>query len=224
MSQISNHAFWNIILSKMFSFETYPNKRFASRMYIPQILKPQCDAVKSICHGFCEQCFQHFVVSVSSRDAIVLKAKGGQTWHSLGSVHVYYNPLLQWMENNNSKRHWRKKAWKQERQRQKKSIKNTCKWAPAIYPTLGLSNYWLCSRCRLWIAIKDEPCAQTLKDACTKLCMHPASWRHLFNADLLISMATFTAVGDGDIMKIDFHKKRTKNRAGKVVSWSVTVV
>lgn len=79
---------------------------------------------------------------------------------------------------------------------------------------LGLSNYCLRLVCRLQIAIKDEPCAQ--KDAHTHSCActiasqrTPSCLRLQFGADLLISIATITAVGGGDIMKIDCHKKAT---------------
>ncbi len=46
-------------------------------------------------------------------------------------------------------------------------------------------------------------------NACTNVSLHTLSLRQQFGADLLISIATFTAVGDGDIMKIDCHKKAT---------------
>lgn len=53
------------------------------------------------------------------------------------------------------------------------------------------------------------------EDARTNTCtgtnvgLHALSLRQQFGADLLISIATFTAVGDGDIMKTDCHKKAT---------------
>lgn len=63
------------------------------------------------------------------------------------------------------------------------------------------------------MAIKDEPCAQTHTERCTNTCTnvgsHSLSLRQQLGADLLISIATFTAVGDGDITKIDCHKKAT---------------
>lgn len=39
--------------------------------------------------------------------------------------------------------------------------------------------------------------------------LHAPSLRQRFCADLLISIATIIAVGGGDIMKIDCHKKAT---------------
>lgn len=64
------------------------------------------------------------------------------------------------------------------------------------------------------MAIKDEQCAQThTHDAHTStyttVILHTPSLRQRYGADLLISIATFTAVGDSDIMKIDCHKKAT---------------
>lgn len=46
--------------------------------------------------------------------------------------------------------------------------------------------------------------------ACTDVSSRALSLRQQFGADLLISIATLTAVGDGDIMKIDCHKKNKK--------------
>lgn len=64
------------------------------------------------------------------------------------------------------------------------------------------------------MAIKDELRARAraveMRGAKTRArSLHTLSPRQQFGADLLISIATFTAVGDGDIMKIDCHKKAT---------------
>lgn len=44
---------------------------------------------------------------------------------------------------------------------------------------------------------------------CTTASLHTLSLRQQFGADLLISIATITRVGGGDIKKIDCHKKAT---------------
>lgn len=44
---------------------------------------------------------------------------------------------------------------------------------------------------------------------CTTASSHTLSFRQQFGADLLISIATIARVGDGDIKKIDCHKKAT---------------
>lgn len=48
------------------------------------------------------------------------------------------------------------------------------------------------------------------RDACTNAVLHTLSLRQQFAADLLISIATFTAVGDGDIIISDCHKIYSK--------------
>ena len=47
------------------------------------------------------------------------------------------------------------------------------------------------------------------KDAhtCAHVSLHTLPLKQQFGADLLIPIATIIAVGDGDIMKIDCHKK-----------------
>jgi len=76
------------------------------------------------------------------------------------------------------------------------------------------------------MAIKDEQCAQTQTGKmCTNVSLHTHYLRQQFGADLLISIATFTAVGDSDIMKIDCHKKNlqySKKRA--TVIWVLAKV
>lgn len=62
----------------------------------------------------------------------------------------------------------------------------------------------------------------------TNVSLQTPSLRQQFGADLLISIATFTAVGDGDIMKTDCHRKATvrqKEGSGNVgVSQSANVL
>lgn len=55
------------------------------------------------------------------------------------------------------------------------------------------------------------------KNTYTHVSLHTPSLRQQFGADLLISIATFAAVGDRDIMKIDCHKK--SNSTGERGKW-----
>ena len=100
---------------------------------------------------------------------------------------------------------------KQERQRWRKSINTlvnesqlfTPRWASPITDCVQDAD------CR-WQLKMNRVHRHTQKDAhtCASVSLHALSPRQQFAADLLISIATFTAVGDGDIMKIDCHKKR----------------
>lgn len=110
------------------------------------------------------------------------------------------------MEKGRQKEAVEERRGNKKTKRQRKSINTLVKELQLFTP---------CWASRITDCVQDADCGWQLKMNCvrrhrkmhTPVHSHTLSPRHLFSADQPISIATFTAVGDGDIMKIDFHRR-----------------